>query len=182
MTSAWLRLCLAGSPLAGPCVGGLCVAGMGVAGMGACNSSASPVVISEFVASNTSGLRDVDGETSDWIELHNTGATAANLEGWCLTDDLEQRERWCFPSVSLPPQGYLVVFASGKSLSAPDAPLHASFKLKATEDYLALVRPGGSIAQAFAPYPDQKENGAFGLTAQGKQDYLGARRPGARNR
>jgi hypothetical protein len=140
------------------------------------------VVISEFVASNTAGLRDVDGETSDWIELHNTGTTSANLDGWCLTDDPRELERWCFPEVSMPAQGYLLVFASGKRGAAPGAQLHASFKLKATEDYLALVRPGGGIAHAFAPYPDQKENVAFGLTAEGKPDYLGVPTPGAPNR
>jgi hypothetical protein len=140
------------------------------------------VVISEFVASNTSGLRDVDGETSDWIELHNTGTASASLEGWCLTDDPRERERWCFPDVSLPAQGYLVVFASGKRAGATGTQLHASFKLEAAEDYLALVQPSGAIAQAFAPYPDQKENVAFGLTAQGKQDYLGEPTPGALNR
>jgi hypothetical protein len=167
VSSAWLRPCLAGL-----CLSAIC----------ACGSSASPVVISEFVASNTSGIRDVDGETSDWIELHNRGNTAASLESWCLTDDPEDRQRWCFPSVSLPAQGYLLVFASGKRGAAPGAQLHASFKLKATEDYLALVRPGGAIADAFAPYPDQKENVAFGLTAQGKQDYLEVPTPGAPNR
>jgi hypothetical protein len=47
--------------------------GMCLAGLGGCGSSASLVIISEFVASNMRGLRDVDGETSDWIELQNTG-------------------------------------------------------------------------------------------------------------
>jgi lamin tail-like protein len=170
--SGWVRLCLV-------------VPGLGVpllSGIWACGSSASPVVISEFVASNTSGLRDVDGETSDWIELHNSGSSSVDLEGWCLTDDPRERERWCFPGISVPAQGYVVVFASGKRAAAPGAQLHASFKLKATEDYLALVRPGGAIAQAYAPYPDQKENVAFGLTAQGTQDYLGVPTPGAPNR
>jgi hypothetical protein len=164
-----------------PCLAGLCLASLFLASLCACGSSASPVVISEFVASNTSGLRDVDGETSDWIELHNTGTTAANLEDWCLTDDPAQLERWCFPRVSIPAQGYLLVFASGKRFSGPDAQLHASFRLKATEDYLALVRPGGAIAHEFAPYPDQKENVAFGLTTRDTRDYLGLPTPGAPN-
>jgi hypothetical protein len=152
-----------------------------LAGLWACGSSASPVVISEFVASNTSGLRDIDGETSDWIELENIGATSVDLEGWCLTDDRGQIERWCLPAVSIPAQGYLLVFASGKRLSAPEAQLHASFRLKATEDYLALLRPGGAIAHEFAPYPDQKENVAFGLTTRGTMDYLDLPTPGAPN-
>ena len=31
------------------------------------------VVISEFLASNTDGIQDEDGDSSDWIELHNAG-------------------------------------------------------------------------------------------------------------
>lgn len=140
------------------------------------------MVITEFLASNTSGLRDADGETSDWIELHNHTAAAVDLEGWCLTDDRDELRRWCFPSISLRPQGYLLVFASGKTGSSSEAQLHASFKLKASEDFLALVRPGGGIAQAFAPYPDQRENVSFGLTPSGSLGFLEAPTPGAPNR
>ena len=160
--------------------GGSALALLCLGGAGACRPRAS-VVISEFVASNTSGLRDEQGDTSDWIELYNPGSTATSLEGWCLTDQPEQLDRWCFPDVSISPRGYLVVFASGKQYS-PGAALHATFKLKASEDFLALVRPGGAIAHAFAPYPDQKENVAFGLTASGSTGLLGEPTPGAPNR
>jgi hypothetical protein len=158
------------------------LSGICLAGSSACSSSASPVVISEFVASNTSGLKDSDGETSDWIELHNTGTAPANLEGWCLTDDPRHVERWCLPSVSIPAHGYLLVFASGKRSAPSGQQLHATFRLKAASDYLALMRPNGAIADEFAPYPDQKENVAFGLTARDTRDYLAVPTPGAPNR
>lgn len=155
--------------------------GIAVAGLLACGRG-SPVVISEFVASNTAGLRDADGDTSDWIELHNRGKAAESLSGWCLTDDPRRLRRWCFPGVSIPAHGYLVVFASGKQASDPSAPLHTTFRLKSTGDYLALVTPTGSIADHFAPYPKQKENVSFGLTAQGTKDFLGPPTPGSPNR
>ena len=44
------------------------------------------VIISEFLASNVSGISDEDGENSDWIELTNLSGTAVNLTGWSLTD------------------------------------------------------------------------------------------------
>jgi hypothetical protein len=34
------------------------------------------VLISEFLASNSSVLQDEDGKFSDWIEIHNTGTTS----------------------------------------------------------------------------------------------------------
>src|SRR4051812_33851933 len=73
------------------------------------------VVISEFLASNHSGIVDQDGANSDWIELHNTSAAPVNLSGWFLTDDAANLAKWQFPSVSLPGNGYLTIFAPGKN-------------------------------------------------------------------
>src|SRR5438876_1764863 len=61
-------------------------------------SAQSPVIISEFLAHNTSGLVDEDGAYSDWIELYNGGASAVNLGGWYLTDDPANLTKWAFPS------------------------------------------------------------------------------------
>ncbi len=149
--------------------------------LAACTSGSSGVVISEFLASNSGGLADIDGDTADWIELHNAGQAAVDLEGWCLTDNLQEPRRWCFPEVSIPAGGYLLVFASGKRTSLTSTELHATFKLKATEDYLALLSPSGTVVQEFAPYPDQKPNVSFGLTSAGAQGYLSRPTPEAPN-
>ena len=45
------------------------------------------IVISEIVASNSTTLKDEDGEPSDWIELRNELADPLNLENFSLTDD-----------------------------------------------------------------------------------------------
>src|SRR5688500_18062012 len=75
---------------------------------------ADPVLITEFMAANTSGLADEDGEFSDWIEIHNAGDTNVNLTGWHLTDDDAELSQWTFPAVELTPGAFLIVFASGK--------------------------------------------------------------------
>lgn len=144
-------------------------------------ASESPVVISEFVASNGDGLRDGDGETSDWVELHNRSAAAVDLEGWRLTDDRENLERWRFPSVSLPADGYLVVFASGKAQSSTPGELHASFRLKASEDYLGLLYPSGRVAHEFAPYPGQRSDVSYGSIAGNPPTFMQHPTPGAPN-
>ena len=38
-------------------------------------------LITEFVASNDTGLQDENGDRSDWIELFNDGDTALDLAG-----------------------------------------------------------------------------------------------------
>src|SRR2546423_14763769 len=47
-------------------------------------SAAETVTITEFLANNTTSLRDEDGDSSDWIEIFNSGATTTNIGGWVL--------------------------------------------------------------------------------------------------
>ena len=143
-------------------------------------------VISEFLASNRTGILDEDGEHSDWIELHNPDPATASLKGWYLTDSATNKIKWQFPDVSIPPGGYLVVFASGKDRRDPAARLHTNFSLDADGDYLALVRPdGGGVATEFAPkFPKQQPNvsyGPAGSPPKGTAVYLERPTPGAGN-
>src|SRR6476620_3286965 len=73
------------------------------------------LMINEFMASNTGGITDQDGDSSDWIEIHNDSNIAASLGGWHLTDTAGDPAKWTFPATNLPPDGYLIVFASGKN-------------------------------------------------------------------
>jgi len=123
------------------------------------------VVISEFLAHNTSGLLDEDGEASDWIEIYNGGASSVNLGGWYLTDESTNLTKWGFPSTNLPAKAFLIVFASGKNRAVPGLPLHTSFNLSSTGEFLALVMPDGvTIATQFAPaYPEQFADVSYGF-------------------
>lgn len=121
------------------------------------------VSISEFMAANQSILVDEDDDRSDWIELYNGGLTEINLEGWGLTDDPTHEDAWIFPSITLFPNGYLTVFASGKNRSSAQGPLHTHFRLSQEGDYLALLTPEGEIATAFAPkYAPQSIDVSYG--------------------
>ncbi len=121
------------------------------------------VLISEFVASNSAGLRDEDGDASDWIELFNDGTAAVNLTGWSLTDDSDSPAKWVLPAVTIQPNGFVLVFASAKSRAIPGRPLHANFKLAADGGYLGLFQPGGTLAYHYQPYPAQYEDKPYGI-------------------
>lgn len=54
--------------------------------------------ISELLASNQDGLVDEDGDASDWIEIHNSGAVDVDLGGYYLTDDVNDLMRWSVTS------------------------------------------------------------------------------------
>ncbi len=154
----------------------------------ATSAKAQPV-ISELMAQNVSILADVDGQFSDWIELHNPGPISVNLAGWYLTDDSKNLTKWQFPAVTLPLGGYLVVFASDKNRRDPTAELHTNFSLDGDGEYLALVNPDGvTIVSQFAPkFPNQIDDVSYGITqgfAAGETPRNGHFRvatPGVRN-
>ena len=127
------------------------------------STARADIIISEFLANNNTGLTDDDGATSDWIELYNNGATSVPLAGWRLTDDPADSVKWIFPSVSLAPNGFLVVFASAKNRTNPAATLHTNFKLSANGGYLALVRQDGSFSTVFNPYAAQYPDKPYGI-------------------
>ncbi len=149
------------------------------------------VIISEFMADNsspTSTIVDEDGDKEDWIELQNSGATTVNLNGWYLTDQAgndalgtgSDLRKWQFPvttpAINLGAGERLVVWCSAKNrkavLGTPTAPrLHTNFKLDASGEHLALVRPDGvtiehEIGSAFPnfKYPPQPQNRTYGTT------------------
>ena len=139
--------------------------------------------ITEFLAANESVHADEDGEFSDWIEIQNPDSTAVSLEGYHLTDEATNLDKWTFPAVTLEPGAYLVVFASGKNRVDPAGRLHTDFSLSAEGEYLALVAPDEvTVLSSFAPtFPEQFENESFGLGTAGSWSYFTTPTPGAAN-
>ena len=128
--------------------------------------SRAAIVISEFLAQNDGGLHDQNGDTPDWIELHNTGASSVDLAGWHLTDQATNLTKWTFPTTLVPAGGNVIVFASGKNRATNGAELHANFQLDQNGGYLALVAADGvTIVQAIS-YPNQRGNVSFGVGRQ----------------
>ena len=108
------------------------------------------VSISEFVADNPGpvvlpgSVSDMDGDSSDWIELHNSGTSNADLSGWKLTDDPLMPAKWMFPAGTiLGVNTRLLVFASGKNRQVNGVELHTNFKLS-NSGFLQLSRPAPS--------------------------------------
>ncbi|MFN0125948.1 MAG: FN3 associated domain-containing protein [Verrucomicrobiales bacterium] len=130
----------------------------------ACWPAAATPVISEFLASNRTGVPDADGDHPDWIEIYNPGPAAADLGGFYLTDNAGRLTKWRLPAVTLNAGGYLVVFASGKDRAVAGAELHANFSLSADGEYLALVSPDGvTILSEYAPvFPRQFADVSYG--------------------
>ncbi|MCP5532470.1 MAG: lamin tail domain-containing protein [Akkermansiaceae bacterium] len=116
------------------------------------------VLINEFLASNDTispDNADFD-DYSDWIELHNPGASAISLDNYYLTDDLAAPTKWRFPTgSSLAAGAYLVVRADGFNAGPGETHVrgyypwgstlttrrhHTSFKLSADGESVGVFR------------------------------------------
>ncbi|MEM7388100.1 MAG: lamin tail domain-containing protein, partial [Verrucomicrobiota bacterium] len=119
--------------------------------------------ITEFSANNQNGLEDEDGETSDWIEILNPGPADLDLDGFSLTDDLDDLKKWTFPRHVLGSGQRFLVFASGKDRRDGGERFHTNFRLGRNGGWLALVDGSGLVVSQFADYPMQPEDVSYGL-------------------
>ncbi|MGI9244507.1 MAG: chitobiase/beta-hexosaminidase C-terminal domain-containing protein, partial [Verrucomicrobiales bacterium] len=142
-------------------------------------------VINEISADNQLTLLDEDGESKDWIELHNPSASTAILNDYYLSDDPDLPTKWRLPNMTLAPGDFLIVFASGKDRAVAGSELHTNFSLRANGEYLALSKVDGgvtTILSEYDPYPNQFEDITWGLFPDGTTlGYFTSPTPGSAN-
>ena len=107
-------------------------------------------IINELMSSNSSSIQDYEGYYSDWIEIYNPSNEIINLEGYYLSDEIANPQKWVFPEVQLAPFEYLVVFASGKDLVVGDE-IHTNFKIKQSGELLLFSNPGAEVLHEITP-------------------------------
>ena len=156
-------------------------------------ASNAHIRISEFCSSNIDTIADKDGDYPDWIELENPTEEYIDLRAYFLTDDALKPNKYRLPSYSMAPGERAVIFASGKTRESSRPPFHASFKLRTSGEYLALVEGATGIAiSEFSPsFPEQIPGFSYGIpTVLGskaeqeggiKFDYLRVPTPGTPN-
>ena len=71
------------------------------------------VRINEAVSSNSNFI-DEDGDSPDWFELYNYGNQSISLKNWTVSDKDDNPKKWTFPDISIDPDEYLLIWASGK--------------------------------------------------------------------
>jgi hypothetical protein len=143
------------------------------------------VRLNEVCAANHSTADDA-GNTGDWIELVNLGASDVSLDGFYISDDVDTRFVHQFPAAAvLPGDAVLLLWADAEPERGP---LHLGFKLSADGEGVWLSNPQGYVVDfiefnatptldsdehdaSFARYPDG--TGQFG--------WCGVPTPGEKN-
>ena len=143
------------------------------------------LVINEFMASNSSFIRDPQGQYDDWIELYNASTESLDAADMYLTDDLDRPTRWRIPAIIrgamlIPPGGYLLIWADGDTA---DSGLHANFKLDADGEEIGLFDSDGKTLIHSVEFPGQTPDLSYGCYPDGNKDwrFLSIPTPGAQN-
>ncbi|MHC4745157.1 MAG: CotH kinase family protein, partial [Planctomycetota bacterium] len=132
-----------------------------------------PLVINEFMASNSGGDLDPQGQDDDWIEIYNAGDEAIDMAGMYLTNNLDNPEKWRIPDVfsrltTIQPGGHLIIWADIDEEDYP-AGLHASFRIDAGGGELGLFDSNSAILIDKVDFPDQTPNISYGRFPDGNE-------------
>ena len=105
------------------------------------------LMINEAAPSPRSGLKDEDGDYSDWVELYNAGSKDIKLGNYALSDDETKPMKWSFPQDAvIPAGGYYIVFCSGKDkVEAGTRYPHANFSINNEQETLILSTMVGEL-------------------------------------
>ncbi|MHB1313983.1 MAG: lamin tail domain-containing protein [Christensenellales bacterium] len=142
----------------------------------------SPLVINEYMASNSYSVADSEGDRSGWVEIRNTGSEAVNLRGYGLSDSEDEPRRWVFPDRELGAGEVLLVFLSGKNKVTESGEFHASFSLGSGDTVLMLTEEHGKAVDRIKP---EELNGSIseGRNAENQDEwyYYPVSTPGSGN-
>jgi len=150
-------------------------------------SAAEPkrICINEFLASNNTSLADGQGQHDDWIELYNAGPAPVDIGGMYLTDDLGQPDKWRVPDdqpqlTVIPAGGFALIWADN---DLDDPGLHASFRLSAEGEEIALFDADGTTLVDSVVFGPQNADTSFGRYPEARPDWglMATPTPGAPN-
>ncbi len=128
------------------------------------------IVINEVLASNNSVNANSFGEYGDWVELFNSGDQAIDLQSYYLSDDADELGKWSFPSVTIAPGAFLLIWATDRDLLTPEGEIHTSFKIS-NQETISLSAPDLQIVDQVV-LPVLSPNQSWGRELDGSPLWL----------
>ncbi|MCL1854413.1 MAG: lamin tail domain-containing protein [Clostridia bacterium] len=139
------------------------------------------LVISEACPDPRLSIPDEDGDIADWVELHNTSDRPIPLGGYYLSNNERKPMKWRFPDgVSIPAQGYYLVFCSRKDKMQGNGIPHTSFGISAKRSTLVLSDPQGRLVDRVF-MEDIPTDYSIGRNGDGDWDLFAIPTPGFSN-
>ena len=125
------------------------------------------IVINEFLANNESIIADETGVYEDWIELYYNTTQTINLEGFSLSDDLNETNMWLFPDIEVTGEGYLLIWADD---DVEDGELHTNFQLSGSGEDIGLFDVNGNLIDGLS-FGEQGEDISYGRIPDGLGEW-----------
>jgi len=130
--------------------------------------TAGDLVINEFMADNENTVTDQDGEYDDWIELYNNSDEDINLEGYYLSDDGLEPDKWMFPDTAILAHDYLIIWADKDE---EQEGLHADIKLSADGE-MVVLSDNNLVLLDEVSFGPQKPDTTTGRYPNGTGDFV----------
>jgi hypothetical protein len=130
------------------------------------------VYINELMASNATSVVDVNGEYSDWIELHNPLDHSINISGYYVSDDLEKIDKYKLPitnALIIPANGYLILWANGNDSTGA---AYLPFKLSSEKEIFILSNATGTNILDSISFQNQYADISYGRKYDGSESRV----------
>ena len=139
-------------------------------------SSFHSVVVNEFMADNETVIQDESGAFEDWIELYNPTDKVVNLSNYFLTDDFNNPEKWALPDTSIPPGGFLLIWADNDD---EEGPLHTNFGLNNDGERIGvyLKEVLGTQVVDTVTFGPQSDDISYGRETDGANHFVAFSKP-----
>lgn len=133
-------------------------------------SSGVPLVINEFMASNSTTIADEFDEFDDWVEIFSMSDVPIYLGNYFLSDDEAIPNKWQMPDVWIQPEEYLIFWTDRDD---EQGDFHTNFKLSAGGEFIGIFE---SEANNYAQidgyeFSEQTTDIAFGRLPNGTGNF-----------
>ncbi len=130
--------------------------------------------INELSASNTNNVADEYNEYDDWFEIYNPNNFAVDLDGYYVTDSLNNKTKYRFASGNsrtiIPANGFIMIWADEQN---PQGVLHSTFKLNSAGEELALILPDGhTVVDSVVLWPQLTTDHSWGRQTDGDETWF----------
>lgn len=143
--------------------------------------------LNEVQPNNPNGPAPRSGHPEPWIELYHAGLDPLSLDGCFLADNYTNLLQSPFPAgLTLPPGGFLIVWADGRFLDSEPGECHTTFRLPPTVGTVVLTRLWDGVPQIldYLNYPDVPPGSTYGAYPDGQasaREIFAQATPGATN-
>ena len=131
------------------------------------SESAPVILINEFLAANESINTDETGEYEDWVELYYNIPGLISLDGYFLTDNINEPDKWMFPDIEIEDEGYLLIWTDDDQ---EDGALHTNFKLSASGESIVLFDSDLNLIDEIS-FGQQSDDISYGRIFDGSSEW-----------